>query len=109
MLVRVLGWPLAMIKDIEAAKQFDLALNDIAQLVSHATRGLMKSLFAKLSWLPTSAHDPMPDISSCFGSARKLPSSTRLLIPLRAPKWLFDKPLRRPERCHFYYAIAMHN
>jgi len=30
--------------------------------------------------------DPMPDISSWFGSARKLPSSTRLLMPLRAPK-----------------------
>ncbi|MHA6298556.1 hypothetical protein [Devosia sp. CAU 1758] len=31
-LARAVGWPLAMIEDIEAAKQFDLTLNDIDQL-----------------------------------------------------------------------------
>lgn len=32
MLTKAVGWPLAMIEDIEAAKQFDRALNDIDQL-----------------------------------------------------------------------------
>ncbi|OJX42541.1 MAG: hypothetical protein BGO80_13785 [Devosia sp. 63-57] len=31
-LARSVGWPLAMIEDIEATKQFDLTLNDIDQL-----------------------------------------------------------------------------
>lgn len=32
MLARAVGWPLAMIEDIESAEQFDLTLNDIDQL-----------------------------------------------------------------------------
>ena len=32
MLARTLGWPLAMIEDIESAEQFDITLNDIDQL-----------------------------------------------------------------------------
>ena len=31
-LARAVGWPLAMIEDIEAAEQFDITLNDIDQL-----------------------------------------------------------------------------
>jgi len=31
-LASTLGWPLAMIEDIEAAERFDLTLNDIDQL-----------------------------------------------------------------------------
>lgn len=31
-LANSLGWPLAMIEDIEAAERFDLTLNDIGQL-----------------------------------------------------------------------------
>lgn len=44
MLARALGWPLAMIEDIEAAKQFDLTLNDIDQL-SEALGGHPFDLF----------------------------------------------------------------
>ncbi|WP_345774600.1 hypothetical protein [Devosia sp. SD17-2] len=32
MLARAVGWPLAMIEDIESAEQFDLTLNDMDQL-----------------------------------------------------------------------------
>lgn len=32
MLGRAVGWPLAMIEDIESAKQFDITLNDVDQL-----------------------------------------------------------------------------
>jgi len=32
MLARVVGWPLAMIEDIEATEQFDITLNDLDQL-----------------------------------------------------------------------------
>jgi len=32
MLARAVGWPLAMIEDIESAKQFDITLNDVDQL-----------------------------------------------------------------------------
>lgn len=32
MLARAVGWPLAMIEDIESAEQFDVTLNDIDQL-----------------------------------------------------------------------------
>ena len=32
MLARAVGWPLAMIEDIESAEQFDLTLNDVDQL-----------------------------------------------------------------------------
>lgn len=32
MLARVVGWPLAMIEDIESAEQFDITLNDVDQL-----------------------------------------------------------------------------
>lgn len=32
MLARTVGWPLAMIEDIESAKQFDITLNDVEQL-----------------------------------------------------------------------------
>ena len=32
MLARAVGWPLAMIEDIESAEQFDITLNDVDQL-----------------------------------------------------------------------------
>lgn len=32
MLARAVGWPLAMIEDVESTEQFDLTLNDIDQL-----------------------------------------------------------------------------
>lgn len=32
MLARAVGWPLAMIEDMESAEQYDLTLNDIEQL-----------------------------------------------------------------------------
>lgn len=32
MLARSVGWPLAMIEDIESAEQFDITLNDVDQL-----------------------------------------------------------------------------
>lgn len=32
MLARAIGWPLAMIEDLESAAQYDLTLNDIDQL-----------------------------------------------------------------------------
>ena len=31
-LARAVGWPLAMIEDIESAEQFDITLNDVDQL-----------------------------------------------------------------------------
>lgn len=32
MLAQAVGWPLAMIEDIESAEQFDITLNDVDQL-----------------------------------------------------------------------------
>lgn len=32
LLARAVGWPLAMIEDIESAEQFDITLNDVDQL-----------------------------------------------------------------------------
>jgi predicted transcriptional regulator len=47
MLARAIGWPLAMIEDIEAAEQFDITLNDIDQLTEALTVSLL-DLFATL-------------------------------------------------------------
>lgn len=32
MLAQAMGWPLAMIEDVESAEQFDITLNDVDQL-----------------------------------------------------------------------------